>query len=210
MNKKECPHCKTANNPSFETCWNCGQRFDQPYSPEAAAAFKKRSGYDPVKFGSIRYIFSLINLKIALWMLPLLIVDTLLSVGATKIFPSQKGLIDLAGIIFSLLAIGWWVKLIMPKISKLKMNLPNNFFLTGVKVVLYSIPPGIILSLQILVIVIVPSMIFQLTPLNLPMFFHTGPIHVILIWIREILGVITLAAIYTTAVRYLYIPEDNA
>ena len=69
MNSKTCPSCNTANNPSFNSCWHCGQSLDLETAMAAPLIIKKEA-YDIFKLSKFSYILSHYNLKTGLYLLP--------------------------------------------------------------------------------------------------------------------------------------------
>lgn len=203
MEKKLCPSCDTNNNPSFTVCWHCKQRLDAE-----TPLIKKKAAYDAFKLAEFSNVFNRENVKLAILFIPWFILWQIMESVAGLIFPSQKGLKLIVLFGLGTVAFGWVVKNLLLKYSKVKLRIPDNIFMTGLKIEIYSILPTLILSIKLLFVYIPAYYILNAAPSFNSNFvsFLSGVLRFILVIFQSAVA----ATVYAIVIRYLYEERDNS
>lgn len=210
MNSKTCPACNTTNNPSFNSCWHCGQSLDLKNATTMPIIIKKEA-YDIFKLSKFSYILSRDNLKTGLYFLPWVFVSSLLSYFVSIISPNSK-ILELVVLLGpATLVLGWCIRYLLPTYSNLKWELSENFFIAGLKTHLYALLPVLILGVKLALIFLPAYLLFKFTKLSAPInsildmpLFRVLSI-VVLFAIRSVLAM----AAYAAVVRYLFEKRAN-
>lgn len=201
MNAKICPSCNTSNNPSFTVCWHCQQLLDQKIlSPNA---IRKKEAYDAFKLSKFSYLFNSENLKLALWLSPTFVVTALLNFLLLPLLHQSKLMQIIIGIGPGSLALGWCVKYLLPQRLNLKIEAPENIFLTGLKLQIYTLLPAFILSFKLMLFLLPFYLIFSISHIELKQ-------QSMLIYLLVPFQIIVSLAPYATVTRYLYIQRENS
>lgn len=204
MKSKICPACNTANNPSFNSCYHCGQSFDPTAIVNPGVV--KREAYDAFKLSKFSNLFTRENFRVALCFLPGIYALGALNFLCLKVAPNVKELLWVMAFGPGLLITGWCIKYLLPKYSDMKWDIAENIFIAGLKTTFYGLLPYFVLSLKLLLISFPILLLFKFTPLsgvsnNISSVSAIRiPGTILMFAVQSYLS----ASIYAVTVRYLY------